>query len=72
MNILDANYLFTNIPLKETINICTDLLDNNMDVIEGINKTEFENLQSLATQESYFVFNVILYKKMSVLPWDCP
>ena len=48
------------------------MLDNNMDVIEGINKTEFENLQSLATQESYFVFNVILYKKMSVLPWDCP
>ena len=54
MDILDANYLFTNIPLKETINICTDLLDNNMDVIEGINKTEFENLQSLATQAIIF------------------
>ena len=47
---LDVDSLFTNIPLEETINICTNLLYNNEDVIEGINKSEFKNLLSLATQ----------------------
>ena len=49
--------------LLKSINICTNLLYNNVDVIEGINKSEFENLLSLATQESYFIFNDILYKQ---------
>ena len=49
--------------LMETINICTNLLYNNVDAIEGINKSEFENLLFLATQESYFMFNDILYKQ---------
>ena len=62
MGSLDVDSLFTNIPLTETINICINLLYNKVDVIEGINKTEFENLLSLANQESYFMFNDILYK----------
>ena len=61
MGRLDVDSLFTNIPLKETINICTiniyNLLYNNVDVIESINKSKFENLLSLATQELYFMFN---------------
>ena len=52
-----------NIPHKETINVCINLPYNNADVIEGINKSEFENLLSLATQDSYFMFNDILYKQ---------
>ena len=48
MGSLDADSLFTTIPLKETINIYTNLLYNNLDVI---NKSEFEKLLSLATQE---------------------
>ena len=40
MGILDVDSLFTNIPLEEIINICTNLLYNNEDVIEGINKSE--------------------------------
>ena len=31
--------------------------------MEGINKSELENQLSLATQESYFMFNDILYKQ---------
>ena len=53
---------FTNIPLEETTNICTNLLYNNEVVIEGINKSEFKNLLSLATQELYFIFSDVLYK----------
>ena len=61
---LDIDSLLTHIPLKETINICTNLLYNNIDVIEGINKSDFENLLSMATQDLYFMFNDILYKQI--------
>ena len=66
MGSLDVDSLFTNTPLKETINICTNLLYKNVEVIEGTNKSEYENLLSLATQKSYFMFNDILYKQI----WD--
>ena len=38
------------------------LYSNDEDVIVGINKSEFKNLL-LATQESYFIFNAVLYKQ---------
>ena len=59
MGSLDIGSLFTNIPPEETMNICTNLLYNNKDVIEGMNK----NLLSLSTQESYVIFNDVLYKQ---------
>ena len=63
MGSLDVDSFFTNIPLEETINICTNLLYNNEDVIEGINNSEFKNLLSLAIQELYLIFNDVLYKQ---------
>ena len=72
MGSLDVDSLFTNIPLKVTINICTNLLYKNVDVIEGINNSEFENLLSLATQESYFMFNDILYKQSDGVAMGSP
>ena len=72
MGSLDVDSLFTNISLKETINICTSLIYKNVDVIEGINKSEFENLLSLATQESYFMFNDILYKQKNGVAMGSP
>ena len=41
MSSLDVNSLFTNIPLDETINICTNTVCSELDVIQGINKEEF-------------------------------
>ena len=72
MGSLYVDSLFTNIPLEETINICTNLLYNNEDVIEGINKSEFKNLLSLATQESYFIFNDVLYKQKDGVAMGSP
>ena len=72
MGSLDVDSLFNNIPLKETINICTNLLYNNVDVIEGMNKSEFDKLLSLATQESYFMFNDILYKQKNGVAMGSP
>ena len=72
MGSLDVDSLFTNIPLEESINICTSLLYNNEDVLEGINKSEFKNLLSLATQESYFLFDDVLYKQNDGVAMELP
>ena len=63
MGSLDVDSLFTNIPFEETINICTNLLYSNEDIIEGINKFEFKNLLSLIAQGSYFIFTDVLDKE---------
>ena len=70
MGSLDVDSLFTNMPLEETINICTNLLYNNE--VEGINKSEFKNLLWLATQESYFIFNDVLYKQKNGVAMGSP
>ena len=41
MGSLDVDSLLSNIPLEENINICTNLLYNNEDVIKRINKSDF-------------------------------
>ena len=64
--------LFTNIPLKETINICTESIYDQNDSIEGLNKSEFKELLSLATKESYFIFNEILYKQIDGVAMGSP
>ena len=63
MGSLDVDSLFTYTPLDKTIDICTNTIYSEQDVIEGINKEEFQNLLSLATKESYFIFNKVLYKQ---------
>ena len=72
MGTFDTDSLLTNIPLIDTINICTNLLYNNVDVIEGMNKSEFDNLLSLTTQDSYFTFNNILYKQKDGVAMGSP
>ena len=72
MGSLDVNSLSTNIPLEENINLSTNLLYNNKDVIEGTNKSKFKNLLSLATQESHFTFNDVLYKQKDDLAMGSP
>ena len=69
MGSLDADSLFTNIPLEETINICTNLLYNNEDVIEGINKCDFKNLLSLLRNLFSFLTMFSTNKRMA-WPWD--
>ena len=61
---LDVDSFITNIPLEETINICTESIDDQNDSIEGLGKFEFKELLSLATKELYFIFNEILYKQI--------
>ena len=46
---LDVDSLFTNIPLEEIVNICTESIYDQNDIVEGLNKSEFKKLLSLST-----------------------
>ena len=64
MGSLHVDSLFTNIPHQETINICAETLFENTEREEGLSKIGFKELLSLATKESYFIFNGKLYKQV--------
>ena len=72
VNCLCTALVFSNISLEETINICTNLCYNNEDVIEGINQFVLNNLLSLATQKSHFIFNDVLYKQKDGASMELP
>ena len=57
MGSIDVGSLFTTIPLEETIDICTNTLFQNIEKVKGLSKIKFKELLSLATKESYFIFN---------------
>ena len=42
------------------------------DTVEGLNKSEFKELLSLATKESYFMFNELLYKQIDGVGMGSP
>ena len=60
---LDVDSLFTKIPIDETINVRTNIVYSEQDVMQGINKEEFRSLLSLTAKETYFIFNESLYKQ---------
>ena len=64
--------LFTNIPLEETISICTESIYDQNDIVKGLNKSEFKELLSLAIKESYFIFNEFLYKQIDAVAMGSP
>ena len=55
MGNLDVDSLFTNIPVEETIDICTNTLFENMGKVEGWSKKELKKLLYLATKESWLM-----------------
>ena len=72
MGSLDVDSLFTNIPLDETIDICVNQLFENTDTVEGFKKSEPKQLLCLATKESYFIFNGLLYKQIDGVAMGSP
>ena len=72
MGRLDIDSLFTNIPFEETTEIRTNNLFKNSDIVHGLKKREFKDLLSLATKESYFMFNNILYKQIEGVAMGSP
>ena len=72
MGSLDVDSLFTNIPLDETIDICVNQLFENTDTVEGFKKSQLKQLLCLATKESYFIFNGLLYKQIDGVAMGSP
>ena len=72
MGSLDVGSLFTNIPLDETIDICINQLFENTNTVEVFKKTELKQLLCLATKESSFIFNGLLYKKVDSVAMGSP
>ena len=72
MGSLNVDSLFTNIPLEETIEICTSQLFKESEAVKGLSKTEFKNLLSLATKDSHFIFDGTLYKQIDDMAMGCP
>ena len=68
---LDADSLFTNIPLDETINIIEKLFSEN-ETIHNLNKDQFKCLLTLASKESYFLFDGELYQQVDGVAMGSP
>ena len=69
---LDVEALLTNIPLEETINICVEQVFKTTDKVEGLNKEDFHSLLSLATKESFILFNGNFYKQIDGVAMGSP
>ena len=72
MNSLDVDSLFTNISLDETIDICINQLFENTDTAESFTISELKQLLCLATKESYFIYNSLLYKQTNGVAMGSP
>ncbi|XP_068241083.1 uncharacterized protein [Palaemon carinicauda] len=69
----DIESLFTNIPLRETLEIILEqLFTNPEDIIEGFNKKQFKILLKLATTTSTFMFTDKLYEQVDGVAMGSP
>lgn len=68
----DVENLFTNIPVKETIDICTSSLFQNATSIAGIAKDCFRSMLEVSVLNSYFIFDRKLYKQIDGVGMGLP
>ena len=72
MSSLDVDSLFTNIPLNETVKICSSLLFHDKPIVDGLTKNEFEQLLTIATTESLILFNDNYYQQIDGVAMGSP
>ena len=70
MNSLDVEYLFTNTPLEETINVWCDFLFSNNAKVNNINRIDFETLLRAALRNTFSILNKKFINKLMELLWD--
>ncbi|XP_069992340.1 uncharacterized protein [Penaeus vannamei] len=68
----DIQSLFTNIPLKEIMDICTNRLFENTDNVHNLTRDQFKKLLKLSTEDSIFVFNNQLYSQIDGVAMGSP
>ena len=73
MSSFDIKNLYTNILVHETIRIILNLIFiNSVNVFLGLTRNSFKTLLELASCNSFFVFNNILYKQIDGLGMGLP
>ena len=72
MALLDAESLFTNIPLKGTKNNYVSDLQNKNLYNGRLNKSDLFKLLETATSESSFIFDFLLYKQIDGVAMGSP
>ena len=72
----DVSSLFTNIPLDETIDLCTDLVFDETDTLQyrdcSLDSTQFRKLLGFAVKENHFVFNGQLFDQIDGVAMGSP
>ena len=68
----DVESLFTNIPVKETIDICMNSLFRNCDAVAGIAKNCFRSMLEISVLNSYFIFDQKLYQQIDGVGMGLP
>ena len=64
MGSLDPDFLFSDIPFEENIDISRNMLLENTERVKGLSKEKLKEFLSIATKESYFIFSRKLQKKV--------
>ena len=72
MGSLDVDSLFINIPLEEIIEICANDLLKESETLEGLSKSEFKELLSLANKDLHSVFDATRYEQIDGAAMDSP
>ena len=72
MTSLDIDSLFSNVPLDETIGICTQGLFKNENTVYGLNKKEITEMLSLTTKESIILFDMEFYSQIDGVAMGSP
>ena len=64
--------LFVNVPLDETIAICTQGLFESEGTVYVLNKKEFTEMLSLTTKESIILFDKEFYSQIDIVAMGSP
>ena len=69
---LDVEFIFTNIPLEETTNVCCDSLFSNDAKVSNIKNIDFKKLLRAALQNNFFNFEGKIYKQIDGVTLEYP
>ena len=69
---LDVDSLFTNVPLDETIGICSQGLFESDSTVYGLNKKEITEMLSLTTKATIILFDMEFYSQIDGLAMGSP
>ena len=61
---VDITSLYTNIPLDETISICSNELFDEKQNVSNLDRASFEKLLRFATKDPIFIFDKNFYKQL--------